>query len=694
MDAASPPPTPGLVRPHGGADGVESTALFSLPGNISDEALADAIDRDVADRLVQGLPIELEPYLSVIGDVARRPLALDAAVDGALRAIVAGGVALPAAVERLGARHPDLRRVIESTATITMLFGPSGSAIDSMERVEERRLPSRFGRVLPEGQGRYELVEALGARRPARVFRAIDHLLSRPDAQVEVVVKILGRAGDQAQLDEAIEEARLLRSIRHEAVVSLVDSGVSDDAEVYLVTEFVQGASLREQVEQRGRIAPVEAARLVSSLAHAVGIAHRAGVIHCDLSPSNLLVTGDGRVRIVDLGSAAHIGTASPFERAMHGTPGFMAPEQGDPAQRAAPTLDVYALGAVLFWMLTGSSANGRDATEIDLLLRGGTDLRGWRHHELEAAATPSGLLRLTLAAIEVDPALRPADAEALAVGLDTWLEQEALSQLPWLSRAGAWWRRHPRSALLLTVAATVALTLSLVNTFMTPSAPPRRGAEYTLMAARSDRAIAYGMSRFDRSLRIDRDEARAMLARVPQILGTGRSATPALRAWMEGPEGARLASLLSGLQIISGRHGESTQIDALVLRTALAALLLAQQRDPGPVLRSGGSDLELLLSPGDPLRTIAVGVRRAATARAVAEGVRFGRTRPGWPAPDVALVELDASIRENEAAERDVIVGLIREQRGLLAAAMVERSSTPGASTGSTEGADALRQD
>lgn len=664
-------------------------APFAVPPNLTDEALADAVDRDVADRLVRGLPVPLSRYLAVVDDRARRPLTLDAAIDGALRALAANGCTLPEAVGRVASDHPDLRRVIESTATISMLFGPSGAAHEVFEgAASERPLPSRFGKVMPDGRGRYELVEALGERRPARVFRAIDHLLSRPDAQVEVVVKILGRAGDQAQLDEAIEEARLLRALRHEAVVDLVDSGVSDDSEVYLVTEFVHGASLRDHLESRGRPTPVEAARLVASLAHAMGIAHGAGVIHCDISPANLMVDCEGRVRIVDLGSAAHVDATPALERALRGTPGFMPPEQGHPSARVAATLDVYALGAVLFWMLTGQSANGRDSAEIESLLRGRIDLRTWRSEALAAAGVPRGLARQTLGAIEIDPARRPPDAESLARRLEHWLVEEARSHLPWHERVLVWARARPRLALVLTVGGTAIVTLAIVTALLSPSEAPRRGAAYTLMAARSDRSLAYAMSRYDRSLRIDRDESRALLARIPQILGTAKAPAPTVRVWMTEPEGVRLASLLSGLQIIAGRHGEAAQIDPLVLRAALSTLLLAQGRDPEPALRSGGIDLETLLSPGDPLRSIAESVRRGAAARAIAESLRSKRSRPGWPAPEQALVDLDASIRENLVAEREVMVLLLREQRDLLAAAMAERSSRPGASVESTEGA------
>lgn len=139
--------------------------LLEVAANMGDDALAEAIDRDVADRLVRGLPVPLSRYLATIGDCARHPLALDAAIDGALRSLVASGSALPGAVQHLASEHPDLRRVIESTATISMIFGPSGAAHDALEGpVRERPLPSRFGKALPDGKGRYELIGALGER--------------------------------------------------------------------------------------------------------------------------------------------------------------------------------------------------------------------------------------------------------------------------------------------------------------------------------------------------------------------------------------------------------------------------------------------------------------------------------------------------------------------------------------------------
>lgn len=672
-------------------DGVAAESPFQPPPNLGDEALADAIDRDVADRLVRGLPIPLSRYLDSMSDPSRRPLAIDAAVDGALRALAASGRSLAEAVDALASEHPALRRAIESTATISMLFGPSGAAHETFAHAVERSLPSRFGKTLPDGRGRYELVEALGARRPASVFRAVDHLLSRPGAEVEVVVKILGRAGDQSQLDEAIEEARLLRSLRHPSIVGLVDSGVSDDAEVYLVTEFVHGASLREFVEANGAPDPAEAARLVASLGHAIGMAHRVGVVHCDLSPSNIMVDAEGRGRIVDLGSAARVGTSAPAERAFRGTPGFMAPEQADPSSPAARTLDVYALGAVLFWLLTGTSANGRDSAEIEALLRGRENPRSRRLEALAAAHVPKSLTRLAMSAIDLDPVRRPPDADALGRRLDHWLEEDARARLPWRERVVAWARRRQTLTLLITIGVTAALTFSIVTWSLGPSSPPRRSAEYTLMTARLDRALSYALSRYDRSLRIDRDEARELLSRLPQVLGTSTASSEPVRQWMATPEGARLASLLAGLQIIAGRHGESAHIDAITLRTGLAALLLAQDRDPASALRGG--EIERQLSRGDPLHSIAVAIRRGAAARAVTEGLRSGRMRSGLPSPENALVDLDASIREHDAADRHVIARLLQEQRDRLQAEMVERSSPRPASDGSPGGAVAPRQ-
>jgi len=666
---------------------------FVVPPGASDEALADLIDRDVADRLVQGLAVSLERYLPSIGETARHPLSLDAAVDGALRALMASGNSLADSVQHLCASHPNLRRVVESTATITMLFGPSGATIETLPSVADRAVPSRFGRPLPDGRGRYELIEPLGGRTPARVFRAVDHFLSRAGGTVEVVVKILGRAGDQAQLDDAIEEARLLRAIRHEAIVDLVDSGVSDDSEVYLVTELVHGESLRERVQRLGRPTPVGAARMIATLAHAVGMAHRAGVIHCDLSPGNILVDSEGRPRLVDFGSAVHAGITAPAVRALRGTPGFMAPEQADSGSPAAPTLDVHSFGALLFWLLTGSSANGRDAAEIDSYLRGRADLRPWRTELLLQSQVPRDLCRLVLAAIDRDPARRPLDAEMLARRLDAWLADHARSQLPWSERVVAWGRHRPRSAVAMVVTVTALVTLVATTAITQWQSEPRRSVEYSLMAARADRAVAYGLSRYDRSLRVDREEARALLARVPQILGTTRVPAASMREWMSGPDGARLASLLAGLQVISQRHDEGGGVESFTLRAALGALMLAQARDPSPALR-GGADLMAILPPGDPVRSVAEGVERAAVARSIGDALRGARARPGLPSPENALVELDAAIREQRREEREVIATLLQEQRDRLAAAMAERPTPQEASGESTAGAGARRPD
>ena len=676
MDAASTNPPRTSAAPAG-----DEPFAPHAEGRQPDERLADAIDHDILDRLVRGLPVELERYLPAIDPPERCPLSIDAAVDGALRGLVAQGRPFREAVEELGRRHTQLKQVIDSTATITMLFGPSGGAGHEGGPLREHRLPSRFGRILPDGGGRYELLQALGARRPARVFRAHDLLLGRPEAPSQVVVKILGRAGDQAQLDEAIEEARLLRSVRHEVTVGLVDSGVSDDDEVYVVTEFVEAPSLREWVEREGTPDRTTAVRLVASLAAAVGQAHREGVVHCDLSPGNILVDERQRPRLVDFGSASRIDQPAGEMRVVRGTPGFMAPEQTELSRPPRPALDVYALGAILFWLLTGASANGRDSEQIDAVLAGRQDPRPWRREMLAAAAVPRGLATLVLDATAMDPAARPADGAALAAALQAWLEESRRRALPAWRRGMEWMRRRQVLTLFAVVLVTVSGTLLAVTLALRPGGAPRGGVEQSLLAGRSNAAVGYGMRRWDRSLRVERDEARSLLARVPQVLGAAPVPADQLMDWARSRDAERLAELLRGLQVIAGRHGESQQMEALVLRVALGMTLLAQDRDPGNVMRTARLDWDEAFSPGDPLRSLGGGLQAAATARELSQGLRSGRLRPGLPAEEMVLVRLDAAIRENRAADRDLAVQLFSRERDRLAAVMAERPSLPAAS-------------
>lgn len=197
---------------------------------------------------------------------------------------------------------------------------------------------------------RYRLMAELGSGGMAVVYKAIDLELGR-----EVAVKLLreGVVDDSAFLARFQQEARAAASLDHPNIVSIHDVG-RDGRLYYIVMEYVEGQSLKSLL-QAGTPLPVDASiDLAIQICAAVGAAHRTGLVHCDLKPQNILVTRDGRVKVVDFGIARALKVKmADDEGAVWATPQYAAPEQmqGLPI---SPATDVYSIGVILYKMLAG----------------------------------------------------------------------------------------------------------------------------------------------------------------------------------------------------------------------------------------------------------------------------------------------------------------------------------------------------
>src|SRR6266702_2939259 len=181
--------------------------------------------------------------------------------------------------------------------------------------------------------GRYRLVHRLASGGMGQVWRAVDETLGRP-----VAVKLLSSelAADQGFLDRFRTEARRTAALSHPGIVSVFDYGEIEEPHptAYLVMELVEGAPL--------------------SAVLALGAAHRAGVVHRDVKPSNLLIRRDGVVKVTDFGIARTIGEAPRSEIGLVvGTAAYLSPEQVA-CRPATPVSDVYALGVVAYECLAG----------------------------------------------------------------------------------------------------------------------------------------------------------------------------------------------------------------------------------------------------------------------------------------------------------------------------------------------------
>lgn len=213
------------------------------------------------------------------------------------------------------------------------------------------RGPEQAGvdRVMGE---RYRLLERIGAGGMASIYRARDLTLER-----DVAVKVLHAhlADEPPVLARFRTEAQHAAALAHPHVVSVFDQG--GDEQPFIVMEFVDGPSLRELLRRRGRVPPAEALALLDPVCRALHRAHSLGMIHRDIKPENVLITGDGVVKVADFGIARAIeGSNHTQTGALVGSVHYLAPELVDD-QRATAASDQYAVGVVLFELLTGRKA-------------------------------------------------------------------------------------------------------------------------------------------------------------------------------------------------------------------------------------------------------------------------------------------------------------------------------------------------
>jgi len=172
-----------------------------------------------------------------------------------------------------------------------------------------------------------------------------------------VAVKLLREdySRDPAFQQRFRQEAKAAANLSHPNIVTVHDFGL-DHGQLFLVMEFVPGTDLKTLIKQRGRFTPEEAVPLLIQACAGIGYAHRAGLVHCDVKPQNMLVTPDQRLKVTDFGIARALSTVHPGEQAdvVWGSPQYFAPEQASGAA-PSPATDVYSLGVVMYESLTGS---------------------------------------------------------------------------------------------------------------------------------------------------------------------------------------------------------------------------------------------------------------------------------------------------------------------------------------------------
>ena len=248
--------------------------------------------------------------------------------------------------------------------------------------------------------GRYEVIERVGLGGMAEVYRARDDLLGR-----EVAVKVLNDklSGDKSFVERFRREAQAAANLSHPNIVSLYDYG-SDEGANFIVMELIDGRGLEQIIAEEGPLLPERAAEMASDVARALERAHATGLVHRDIKPSNIMITSYGQTKVTDFGIARAIGDGDQTMTQtgmVIGTASYLSPEQaqGNPVDARS---DVYALGCVLYEMLTGAPP-----------FKGDTPLSIAYKHVREDAEKPSTLNP------DVPPALDAIVMKALAKNPD-----------------------------------------------------------------------------------------------------------------------------------------------------------------------------------------------------------------------------------------------------------------------------------
>lgn len=255
---------------------------------------------------------------------------------------------------------------------------------------------------------RYQLEEVLGSGGMANVYRARDVVLDRP-----VAIKVLRK---EYSTNENFQkqfwlEARSAANLSHPSIVTVHDFGSADDL-LYIVMEHVPGKDLKQLVRERGRFPYEQAIPLLIQACAGVGYAHRAGLVHCDIKPHNMLVSKDMRLKVTDFGIARALATIKPGERndVVWGSPLYFAPEQAA-GESPTPASDVYSLGVVLYEILSGTTPF--TAASADELARLHISARPLPLSEY-VPDVPPALEEIVMKVLSKEPAMRYRTADQL----------------------------------------------------------------------------------------------------------------------------------------------------------------------------------------------------------------------------------------------------------------------------------------
>jgi serine/threonine-protein kinase len=388
----------------------------------------------------------------------------------------------------------------------------------------------------------YELETVLGRGGMGIVYLARHLRLNR---LVALKTLLSGMYAGPRELSRFQREAEAVAALRHPNIVQIHDIG-DQDGLPYFTMEYLEGGSLAKRLA--GTPQPIgQAAGLVATLAEAVHVAHQGGIVHRDLKPANILLTADGTPKISDFGLARRLQDSAGITQsgAPLGTPSYMAPEQAEgQADAIGPAVDIYALGAILYELLTGRPPfRGETPTETTLQVLHQDPVPPARLNP----RVPRDLETICLHCLHKHPSRRYATALALAEDLQRFARGDPIAARPVgvPERAVKWMRRHPSQTAMLAVSLLVVVLLVIGSAWLSiRNARLRDGVEGDLKE----------LAGLQESARWP--EARFVLERADARLG-GAGSGDLRRRLDQARQGLELAKGLDGIRLRRLTRGE-----------------------------------------------------------------------------------------------------------------------------------------
>jgi WD40 repeat protein/serine/threonine protein kinase len=393
------------------------------------------------------------------------------------------------------ARFPSLAGLLEPQLQLRELVRTSESTpkIDGGQSLLGVARASDQGAIsAPPG---YEIEVEVGRGGMGVVYRARQLALNR---RVALKVVLAGSHADPARLARVHVEAQAVARLQHPNIVQIFE--VSEHGGCpFLALEYVEGGNLATVCAGRPH-APRWVAELVETLARAVHEVHRMGIVHRDLKPTNILLTTSGTPKVADFGLAKILEgeSARTDSSIVIGTPSYMAPEQASgESDRARPATDVYALGAILYELLTGRPPY-KAGTPLETLLQViSADVVPPRRLVM---SIPRDLEIICLKCLEKEPAQRYASAVALADDLRRFLADRPILARPRgrLEHAGRWCRRNPALAIASGLATAGLFGISILSSL------------YAVSAAQNEKRLSRSATSLREALRSSEEHRRA----------------------------------------------------------------------------------------------------------------------------------------------------------------------------------------